>query len=117
MALITFKVKVKLMSEEEMELIQSKDMGTMSLRTEKWVVKDRTMREENISNITKYNNTKTLLEFTYGGFIMVQEPFEDVDTRWREIYEYSEEDDYDDPPEREDNLNLTGENNSGGSDD
>lgn len=81
MNLITLKCKVKLFTEEEIELL---DEG-LDLPNVKgsWLIRDKLFRASEIYDITRHSSGKTLLTTYDGDHILVMEPFLAVCAKWK----------------------------------
>lgn len=82
MSLITFKCKVKLFTEEEIELLD-RDLDLPEVKGS-WLVRDRVFRSEEIYQITRHSSGKTLLTTYSEENILIMEPFSVVSSKWKD---------------------------------
>lgn len=83
MSLIKLRCKVKLFTEEEMELL---DKGLdLPEVTGRWLVRDEVFRVSEIYKITRHSSSKTLITTYDGEKFLVMEPFIDVYNKWLEL--------------------------------
>lgn len=87
MSTIIVRAKVELMDEGELELSQSKDLGSIEYKSKKWVYRRMGIPAEEIIRVIAYTAKKTILVDGYDKMILVDEPFESVYKKWSENYE------------------------------
>lgn len=80
MSLLKLKAKVKLVSEEDMEL-EEMDMGIIA-KSKEWVWKSVAVITDEVYRIVAYTTTKSIVQMYDGEKILVAESFEDLCTRW-----------------------------------
>lgn len=104
MSIVTFRGKVKLISESDMEIFHDDEDKTLgSPKSEKWVWKNISLPAYEIMMAIEYNPTKTVLVTESFGKILVLESHSEVTNKWKAAYSYEEEDE---------GFNIKGENNS-----
>lgn len=82
MGLIRLKVKVKQLSEEEMEASEGRDFGKMQWKDATYTYTEEAYRSEEIWKISSYSPAKTIVFFYEGEKVLVAEPFNDVFAKW-----------------------------------
>ncbi len=82
--ILTFKAKVLLESEDQMELQGKYDLGDIIDKYKKWVWKNIAIPSEEIFRLIEYNSNKTLIKMYDEELVMVAEPFESVFKKWEE---------------------------------
>ena len=80
MSILKFKAKVRLVSEEDMEL-EEMDMGIIA-KSKEWVWRARAVPVEEIYSIIAYSSTKSIVQMYDGEKILLAESFEEVCARW-----------------------------------
>jgi hypothetical protein len=105
MGLVTLRVKVKVLSEDDLEVQQGMDLGTIEYKSERWAWRNQAIRECSIKNITQYSASRTLVSLYDGKSLLVDEKFEDVLKKWWEVfnsYDSTDEDNSQDENNSED---------------
>lgn len=82
MGLIRLKVKVKQLSEEEMEVSENRDFGNIQWKDATYTYTEEAYRSEEIWKISSYSPVKTLVFFYEGTKVLVAEPFNEVFNKW-----------------------------------
>lgn len=110
----TFIVLAKYLKtkEEDMELRDSRDLGTFQSMNQKWVYKRQGLSAEEVFRVVEYTASKTLLETYEGTEILCNEAFEEVYKKWSQA---RKDTDYESPKNEE--INHTDENDSEEDDD
>lgn len=80
MSLLRFKGKVRIISEEDMEL-EELDIGIIA-KSKEWVWRAIAVPIEEIYKIIGYTSTKSVVQMYDGENILVAESFEELCTRW-----------------------------------
>jgi hypothetical protein len=80
MSLLRFKGKVKLVSEEDMEL-EEMDMGIIA-KSKEWVWRAIAVPIEEVYKIIAYSSTKSIVQMYDEEKILVDESFEELCERW-----------------------------------
>ena len=80
MSVLKFKAKVKMVSEEDMEL-EEMDMGIIA-KSKEWVWRARAVPVEEIYSVIAYSSTKSIVQMYDGEKILVAESFEELCARW-----------------------------------
>lgn len=80
MSLLKLKAKVKLVSEEDMEL-EEMDMGIIA-KSKEWVWRAIAVQVEEVYKVIAYTSTKSILQMYDGEKILVAESFEELCERW-----------------------------------
>lgn len=111
MGIFIVKVKIYMLSEDDMELEQEKDLA-MHYKSGKWVWRRMGIIANDITRIIAFSSNKTMLIDSYDNKLLVSEPFDIVYKKWTENYE---EDLILGPEEL--SLNQNDENNSEEEDD
>jgi len=84
MSLLKLKAKVKLTSEEGMEIEEQYDLGTIAKSAE-WVWRDLAIPVEEVYKIISYTPSKTIVQLYDEEKILVAELFEDVYNKWHQL--------------------------------
>lgn len=82
MSTLKVRAKVKLVSEEDMEL-EEMDMGIVA-KSKEWVWRSIGVLVEEIYKIMSYSSNKSILQMYDGEKILVAEPFDDLYLRWNQ---------------------------------
>lgn len=106
--ILTFRAKVLLSSENQMELQALYDMGDITSKDDekKWVWRNIAIPAEEIFRLIEYNSTKTLIKMYDEELVMVSETFQSVYDKWQEAVKSSQIDftpDYQEESEEENN--------------
>lgn len=80
MSLLKFRAKVKLESEEELE-IQELDLGIIA-KSKEWVWRLQGVPVEEIYKITAFSSSKSIVQMYDGEKILIAEAFESLYERW-----------------------------------
>jgi ABC-type ATPase with predicted acetyltransferase domain len=80
MSLLRFKGKVRLVSEEDMEL-EEMDMGIIA-KSKEWVWRGVAVPIEEIYKVMAYSSNKSIVQMYDGEKILVFESFEELCQRW-----------------------------------
>jgi len=80
MSLLKLKAKVKLVSEEDMEL-EEMDMGIIA-KSKQWVWRAMALPVGEIYKVIGYTSTKSIVQMYDGEKILVAESFEELCERW-----------------------------------
>jgi hypothetical protein len=80
MSLLKFKAKVKMVSEEDMEL-EEMDMGIIA-KSKEWMWRAVAVQVEEIYKVIAYTSTKSIVQMYDGEKILVAESFEELCDRW-----------------------------------
>lgn len=107
MSLLKLKAKVKLDSEEDMEIKGQYDLGTIAKSAE-WVWRTMAVPYEQVYKIVEFNKSKTIVHLHDDEMILVAEPFEDIYKKWSDLR--AEFDGFLDPDKGE--VNEEGESKS-----
>lgn len=93
MSILRFKGKVKMVSEEDMEL-EEMDMGIIA-KSKEWVWRATGVPVEEIYKVVAYSSTKSIVQMYDGEKILVAESFDELCARWersRIEFQLSQED-------------------------
>lgn len=82
MSTLKVRAKVRLVSEEDMEL-EDMDMGLVA-KSKEWVWRSAGVLVEEIYKITSYSSNKSILHMYDGEKMLVAEPFDDLYQRWNQ---------------------------------
>lgn len=82
--LIQLKAKVRLVSEEQMEIEDKYDLGNIA-KDKEWEWKNIGISVESIYKIIEFNKNKTVVELVDDEKILVAEPFEQVFQKWKDV--------------------------------
>jgi hypothetical protein len=80
MSLLRLKGKVKVVSEEDMEL-EEMDMGIIA-KSKEWVWRAIAVPIEEVYKVIAYSSTKSVMQMYDGEKILVAESFEELCERW-----------------------------------
>lgn len=80
MSLLRFKGKVKMVSEEDMEL-EEMDMGIIA-KSKEWVWRGMAVPIEEVYKVISYSSTKSIVQMYDGEKILVAESFDELCERW-----------------------------------
>lgn len=80
MSLLRFRGKVKMVSEEDMEL-EEMDMGIIA-KSKEWVWRAMAVPIEEVYKVIAYSSTKSIVQMYDGEKILVAESFEELCERW-----------------------------------
>ena len=80
MSLLRFKGKVRMVSEEDMEL-EEMDMGIIA-KSKKWVWRGIAVPIEEVYKVISYSSSKSIIQMYDGEKILVDESFEELCERW-----------------------------------
>ena len=80
MSLLKFKGKVRMVSEEDMEL-EEMDMGIIA-KSKQWVWRGVAVPIEEVYKVIAYSSNKSIVQMYDGEKILVAESFEEVCERW-----------------------------------
>lgn len=83
MSVIKLKAKVKLVSEEDMEL-EEMDMGIIA-KSKEWVWRQLAIKTDEIYKVISYSSTKSILQMYDGEKILVAEAFDSLSERWKQL--------------------------------
>lgn len=86
MSVLKVRAKVKLTSEENMEMEGQYDLGNIAKSSE-WVWRNVGIPIEEIYKIVEFSSAKSILQLYDTDKILVFEPFDDLYGRWREMRE------------------------------
>lgn len=81
MSVLKLKGKVRLVSEEDMEL-EEMDMGIIA-KSKEWVWRSVAVPVEEIYKVMSYSSTKSIVQMYDGEKILVAESFDDLCDRWQ----------------------------------
>lgn len=105
--ILTFRAKVLLSSEDQMEMQAQYDLGDITNKDEKkWVWRNIAVPAEEIFRLIEYNSTKTLIKMYDEELVMVSENFQSVYDKWQEAVRSSQIDftpDYEEEGQEENN--------------
>lgn len=80
MSLLRFKGKVRIVSEEDMEL-EEMDMGIIA-KSKEWVWRGVAVPVEEIYKVISFSSTKSIVQMYDGEKTLVAESFEELCERW-----------------------------------
>jgi len=80
MSIIKLKAKVKLMSEEDMEL--ESDLNINNPKSARWVWRNMAFSVDEISKLISYSSDKTIIILHTGERLLTKEPFEQLYDLW-----------------------------------
>jgi hypothetical protein len=80
MSLLRFKGKVKMVSEEDMEL-EEMDMGIIA-KSKEWVWRAMAVPIEEVYKVIAYSSNKSILQMYDAEKVLVAESFEELCSRW-----------------------------------
>ena len=80
MSVLKLKAKVKLISEEDMEL-EEMDMGIIA-KSKEWVWRSVAVPVEEVYRVIGYSSTKSIVQMYDGEKILVAESFDELTARW-----------------------------------
>lgn len=83
MSLLRFKGKVRVMSEEDMEL-EEMDMGIIA-KSKAWVWRAVALPIEEVYKIISYSSNKSIVQMYDGEKILVAESFDELCERWEKL--------------------------------
>lgn len=106
MSIIKLRAKVKLMSEEDMEI--ESDLDINNLKSSRWVWRSMAFSVEEICKLISYSSDKTIIILQDGERILTKEPFDHLYDLW--INNLPEDLDLSDPGEDE-NCEISNEEN------
>lgn len=105
--LITFKAKVKLYTEEDLE-IEDMDLGNIVSKSPEWGWRDITIPEEEIYKLIAFTKSKTLVQMYDKELILANESHESLNSKWLEAKKSTKEPftepEYEDSNEENENL-------------
>src|SRR6266849_4495596 len=84
MSLLKLKAKVLLTSEDQMEVEESMDLGTIA-KSKNWVWKNIAIPFEEVYEVIEYNTSKSIVKMYNEEKILVAESFEEVYQKWNEL--------------------------------
>lgn len=84
MNILKLKAKVIFMSEEQMEVDSTYDLGNIASSKE-WVWKQIAIPVEEVYKVISYSSSKSVVQLYDGEKILVNETFEDLTTRWESL--------------------------------
>lgn len=85
MSILKFKAKIKLVSEEDME-VEEMDLGIIA-KSKEWVWRQLAVMTDEIYKIISYSSTKSIVQMYDGEKILVAEAFDDLSERWKQAME------------------------------
>lgn len=80
MSIIKVKAKVKLLSEDDMEIEQSLEIN--NLKSKRWVWRSIAFDAEHIYKLINYSSDKSIIIMNDGEEILVKESFDDLFNLW-----------------------------------
>lgn len=86
MSLLKLKAKVNLTSEQDMEIQQTMDLGTIA-RSAEWVWKTIAIPYEQVYKIIEYNSVKSIVVMHDGEMIFTNEKFDSLFEKWNKLRE------------------------------
>ncbi len=91
--LLKVKAKVRLFSEDDLE-IEDLDLGTIISKSHQWGWREIGLLEDEVYKIIAFSKGKTLIQMYDKELILVNEPFEDVYSKWEESKRLIKESDF-----------------------
>lgn len=85
MSILKLKGKVKLVSEEDMEL-EEMDMGIIA-KSKEWVWRSIAVPIEEVYKVLSYSSTRSIVQMYDGEKILVSESFDELCSRWEKSRE------------------------------